>query len=55
MIQALEAAQWQNLVEKFERENPDIDLEIISAPNATNLVEDLYTSAFFYWEIRPMI
>ncbi|PHV63848.1 ABC transporter substrate-binding protein [Cyanobacterium aponinum] len=46
MIQALEAAQWQNLVEKFERENPDIDLEIISAPNATNLVEDLYTSAF---------
>ncbi len=46
MIQALEATQWQNLVEKFEQENPDIDLEIISAPNATNLVEDLYTSAF---------
>ena len=46
MVQALEAAQWQFLVEKFEQENPDLDLEIITAPNATNLVEDLYTSAF---------
>ena len=46
MMQALEAAQWKPLEEKFEQENPDIDLEIIEAPNATNLVEDLYTSAF---------
>jgi multiple sugar transport system substrate-binding protein len=46
MMQALEAAQWQPIEEKFEVENPDIDLEIIEAPNATNLVEDLYTSAF---------
>ena len=46
MMQALEAAQWQSLEAKFEEENPDIDLEIIKAPNATNLVEDLYTSSF---------
>ena len=46
MMQALEAAQWKPLESKFEQENPDIDLEIIEAPNATNLVEDLYTSAF---------
>ncbi|MBP0021909.1 MAG: ABC transporter substrate-binding protein [Cyanobacteria bacterium SBLK] len=46
MMQALEAAQWQPMEAKFEAENPDIDLEIIEAPNATNLVEDLYTSAF---------
>lgn len=46
MLQALEAQQWQSLVKKFEQENPDIELEVISAPNATNLVEDLYTSAF---------
>ncbi len=46
MLQALEARQWQSLVTKFEQENPDIEIEIISAPNATNLVEDLYTSAF---------
>lgn len=46
MMQALEAAQWQPLEKKLEQENPNIDLEIIAAPNATNLVEDLYTSAF---------
>ena len=46
MMQALEAAQWESLEAKFEEENPDIDLEIINAPNATNLVEDLYTSSF---------
>lgn len=46
MMQALEAAQWEPLETRFEKANPDIDLEIIKAPNATNLVEDLYTSAF---------
>lgn len=43
---ALERAQWEPLVERFEEENPDIRLEIVEGPNATNLVEDLYTSAF---------
>ncbi len=46
MMQALEAAQWQPLEAKFEEKNPDIDLEIIKAPNTTNLIEDLYTSSF---------
>ncbi|MGB0562537.1 MAG: ABC transporter substrate-binding protein [Spirulinaceae cyanobacterium] len=46
MMQALEAAQWEPIETAFEEQNPDIDLEIIEAPNATNLVEDLYTSAF---------
>ncbi|NEO86658.1 MAG: ABC transporter substrate-binding protein [Spirulina sp. SIO3F2] len=46
MMQALEAAQWEPIEAAFEADNPDIDLEIIKAPNATNLVEDLYTSAF---------
>ena len=46
MMQALEAAQWQPLEAKFEEKNPDIDLEIVTAPNNTNLVEDLYTSSF---------
>ncbi len=45
-MQALERAQWDPIVERFEAENPDIDLEIVEGPNATNLVEDLYTSAF---------
>lgn len=46
MMQALEAAQWEPIETAFEAENPDIDLEIVAAPNDTNLVEDLYTSAF---------
>lgn len=46
LMQALEANQWRPIVEEFERENPDIKLEIVEGPNATNLVEDLYTSSF---------
>ncbi|PPT05600.1 Maltose/maltodextrin ABC transporter substrate binding periplasmic protein MalE [Geitlerinema sp. FC II] len=46
LMQALEAAQWQSIVEEFEEQNPDIDLHIVEGPNASNLVEDLYTSSF---------
>lgn len=46
LMQALEAAQWQPIEAEFERQNPNIDLEIVEGPNATNLVEDLYTSSF---------
>jgi multiple sugar transport system substrate-binding protein len=46
LIQALEAAQWQPFVEKVEAEYPDINLELIEGPNATNQIEDLYTSSF---------
>lgn len=34
------------LVREFEKQNPDIRIELVEGPNATNLVEDLYTSAF---------
>nr|WP_245788844.1 ABC transporter substrate-binding protein [Spirulina major] len=46
MMQALEAQQWQPLKANFEAQNPDIKLDIVAGPNDTNLVEDLYTSAF---------
>ncbi len=46
LIQALEAAQLEPIVEDFNEENPDIRLEVVEAPNDTNQVEDLYTSAF---------
>jgi len=46
LIQALEAAQLEPIVEDFNEENPDVRLEIVEAPNDTNQVEDLYTSAF---------
>ncbi|PSO65604.1 MAG: ABC transporter substrate-binding protein [Cyanobacteria bacterium QH_2_48_84] len=50
LIQALEAEQLQPIVEEFEKQNPDINLDIIEAPNETNQVEDLYTSAFLLGE-----
>lgn len=50
LIQALEATQLAEIEAQFEQENPDIDLEIIEAPNNTNQVEDLYTSAFLLGE-----
>lgn len=46
LIQALEGAQMANLVESFNREHTDIRLELVEGPNASNLVEDLYSSAF---------
>ena len=47
LLNALEAVQWKTLLmEDFKAQNPDIQLEIIEGPNATNLIEDLYTSAF---------
>jgi multiple sugar transport system substrate-binding protein len=46
LMSAIEASQWQPFVDKFEEENPTINLEILEGPNETNLVEDLYTSAF---------
>ncbi|MGF1495490.1 MAG: ABC transporter substrate-binding protein [Elainellaceae cyanobacterium] len=45
-VQALEAAQMEPIIADFNAENPDISLEVVEAPNNTNLVEDLYTSAF---------
>lgn len=41
-----EAEQWSGIVESFERENPNIKLNVIEGPSATNLIEDLHTSAF---------
>lgn len=46
LMQAFEEARLELLINKFNQENPDIKLEIITAPNQTNIVEDLYTSAF---------
>ncbi|MEB3882981.1 ABC transporter substrate-binding protein [Lyngbya sp. CCY1209] len=46
LIQALEGTQWEPLVEDFNNEHPNLRLEVVKGPNNTNLVEDLYTSAF---------
>jgi len=46
LMQAPEAIDWEPIVEAFEAENPDIRLNVIGGPNASNLIEDLYTSSF---------
>ena len=46
LIQAAEASDLQPLVEAFNQEHSNINLEIVTGPANTNLVEDLYTSAF---------
>lgn len=46
LINALEVAQWAPLVKEFEDKNPGIRLNLVEGPNATDLVEQLYTSAF---------
>lgn len=43
---ALDAAQERHIIEAFEAQNPGIDVEVIEGPNASNLLEDLYTSSF---------
>ncbi|MEL6439916.1 MAG: ABC transporter substrate-binding protein [Cyanobacteria bacterium J06621_8] len=46
LIRADEAQQLQPLVDKFNQQQPQIQLEIIEAPSDSNQVEDLYTSSF---------
>jgi len=47
LMNAGEVPYWKDLIIKdFEKENPGIRIQIIEAPNATDLTENLYTSAF---------
>jgi multiple sugar transport system substrate-binding protein len=39
-------ASWKPAIAEFEAKNPDIRINVVEGPNATNLLEDLYTSAF---------
>nr|WP_026082695.1 ABC transporter substrate-binding protein [Mastigocladopsis repens] len=47
LITALDAPPWkQGIIKDFETKNPGIRINLIEGPNAANLLEDLYTSAF---------
>lgn len=47
LMTAADTKPWnQGIIKDFEAENPGIRINIIEGPNATNLREDLYTSAF---------
>jgi len=47
LMTAPDAQPWKmGIVKDFEAKNPGIRINVIEGPNATNLLEDLYTSAF---------
>lgn len=47
LMTAPDAQPWQQgIVKNFETKYPGIRINVIEGPNATNLLEDLYTSAF---------
>lgn len=46
LISAITATQLESIQADFNKTHPNINLEIVKAPNDTNLVEDLYTSSF---------
>jgi multiple sugar transport system substrate-binding protein len=47
LMAAPDVPSWRaTLARDFEAANPDIHLDIVEGPNFTNLIEDLYTSAF---------
>ena len=37
---------WKQIEQEFEKQNPDIDVNIIEGPSATDTREDMYASAF---------
>jgi len=43
---ALDTQTWKPIIQQFEAQNPDIRIKAIEGPNASNTVEDLYTTAF---------
>lgn len=46
LMPALDAASAQVVVKEFEAQNPNIKLNLVEGPAASNLIEDLYTSSF---------
>ncbi|WP_313949241.1 ABC transporter substrate-binding protein [Leptolyngbya sp. FACHB-261] len=46
LIQALETSQWTDIIQDFEAANLGIRLNLVEGPNATDSVENLYTSTF---------
>ncbi|NES70633.1 MAG: extracellular solute-binding protein, partial [Okeania sp. SIO2D1] len=46
LMSATTATQLEPIQTDFNKTHPNIKLEIVKAPNDTNLVEDLYTSSF---------
>src|SRR4028119_2221065 len=50
LMQGQDRASWAPFFEEFNQKNPDIRLNVVEGPFDTNLVENLYTSAFLLGE-----
>lgn len=46
LMQGQDRANWTPFFQEFNQKNPDIKLNVVEGPFDTNLVENLYTSAF---------
>lgn len=46
LVAAFEVPVWKPLIAEFEAQHPDIHIEVIEGPSTSNIVEDLYVSAF---------
>lgn len=46
LMQGQDIANWTPFVKEFEAKNPGIRVQLIEGPFDTNLIENLYTSAF---------
>lgn len=46
LVAAFEVPVWKPLIAEFEAQHPEIHIEVIEGPSTSNIVEDLYVSAF---------
>ncbi|MEG4339324.1 ABC transporter substrate-binding protein [Microcoleus sp. D3_18_C2] len=46
LMQGQDLVNWKPFVKEFEQKNPDIRINLIEGPFDSNLIENLYTSAF---------
>lgn len=50
LMQGQDIVNWRPFVKEFEQKNPKIRINLIEGPFDTNLIENLYTSAFLLGE-----
>lgn len=50
LMQGQDRANWAPFFKEFQEKNPDIRLNVVEGPFDTNLVENIYTSAFLLGE-----
>lgn len=50
LMQGQDITNWRPFIQEFEQKNPDIRVNLVEGPFDTNLIENLYTSAFLLGE-----